>query len=190
MIMRQKSLKNIGQKSLDSKMSETVENVTFRKLTSSAGGFPVNQSVTQEDVRHKQTKDGSGQNLLVSFANLSPDGYWLKTWRDYYQSTLEGHLERFSETWPTAGIMLHGKCCRLEPLVHHTSGDGSLSLPTVTANESKGSGKKRYRGSPNFRGAKMSEGLRTCETDPIYLNPSFAELTMGFPIGWTLLEMP
>ncbi|HEX5704919.1 MAG TPA: hypothetical protein VFX97_17105 [Pyrinomonadaceae bacterium] len=61
-------------------------------------------------------------------------------------------------------------------------------LPTIGKNEFKGSSKDRYRGSVNFHGAKMSEGLRTCEDDPIYLNPSFAEVVMGFPIGWTELD--
>lgn len=63
-----------------------------------------------------------------------------------------------------------------------------LFLPTIGKNEFKGSSRKRYRGSPHFRGAKMSEGLRICETDSIYLHPSFAEVVMGFPIGWTELE--
>ena len=63
-----------------------------------------------------------------------------------------------------------------------------LSIPTIGANEFKGSGKNRFIGSPDFRGAKMSEGLRTCETDPIYLNPSFVELVMMWPVGWTDLK--
>ena len=61
-------------------------------------------------------------------------------------------------------------------------------LPTIGKNEYKGSGRARYKGSKDFRGAKMSEGLRTCKEDPIYLNPLFAEKVMGFPIGWT--ELP
>lgn len=63
-----------------------------------------------------------------------------------------------------------------------------LTLPTLGANEGKGSSKKRFIGSPDFRGAKMSEGLRTCEQDPIYLNPLFGELTMMWPLGWTDLK--
>jgi hypothetical protein len=63
-----------------------------------------------------------------------------------------------------------------------------LFLPTIGKQEPKGSSRKRYLGSPHFRGAKMSEGLRTCEEDPIYLHPSFAEAVMGFPIGWTELD--
>ena len=63
-----------------------------------------------------------------------------------------------------------------------------LFLPTLGKQELKGSSRKRFRGSPHFRGAKMSEGLRICADDPIYLHPSFAEAVMGFPIGWTELE--
>jgi hypothetical protein len=73
--------------------------------------------------------------------------------------------------------------------------DGSVGLarlarllPTMTASEHKGSGRNRYVGSKHFRGAKMSEGLRTTSTDPIYLNPCFAEKIMGFPQGWTDLN--
>jgi hypothetical protein len=58
-------------------------------------------------------------------------------------------------------------------------------LPIIGANEYKGSSRARYVTSEFFRGAKMSEGWRTCETDPIYLSPSFGELMMGWPIMWT-----
>jgi hypothetical protein len=63
-----------------------------------------------------------------------------------------------------------------------------LMIPTLGANEGKGSSKKRFIGSPDYRGAKMSEALRTCENDPIYLNPLFAESVMMWPLGWTDLK--
>ena len=63
-----------------------------------------------------------------------------------------------------------------------------LTLPTIGKNEYKGSSHARFIGSKDFRGAKMSEGLRTCKSDPIYLNPSFAELVMMWPVGWTELK--
>lgn len=31
----------------------------------------------------------------------------------------------------------------------------------------------------------MSEGLRLSETAPLYLNPEFGEMMMGFPKGWS-----
>ena len=63
-----------------------------------------------------------------------------------------------------------------------------LSLPTIGAQEGRGTSRKRYRGSEHFRGAKMCEGLRICETDPQYLNPVFGELAMMWPMGWTDLK--
>mgnify|MGYP007071577764 CR=1 FL=1 len=63
-----------------------------------------------------------------------------------------------------------------------------IMLPTMGATEEKGTVKNRYVGSPNFRGSRTAEGLRTSSKDPIYLNPSFAEAIMGFPIGWTELS--
>ena len=63
-----------------------------------------------------------------------------------------------------------------------------LTIPTIGKNENKGSSSKRFIGSPDFRGAKMSEGLRICAEDPIYLNPLFAELVMMWPSGWTDLQ--
>ena len=74
------------------------------------------------------------------------------------------------------------------PLVPLTLVTGRGLLPTLGKNEPKGAGRARYRGSEEFRGAKMSEGLRSGPDDPIYLHPDFAEAVMGFPPGWTALE--
>lgn len=64
-------------------------------------------------------------------------------------------------------------------------GGSSFSIPTPGKTEYKGSTKDRYRDSDQYRGSRTSSGLRTSEDDPIYLNPSFGEAIMGFPIGWT-----
>jgi hypothetical protein len=61
-------------------------------------------------------------------------------------------------------------------------------LPTPSANEQKGAGANRYRGSKHYRGAKTSEALRTSLSDPIYVSPLFVEWLMGFPSQWTGLE--
>ena len=108
-------------------------------------------------------------------------------WRTWQRCLDEG-WGRFSEPWPRSGMTRNGIAYRRAPLVPLTSVIASGLLPTIGANEGKGSSSKRYKGSQDFRGAKMSEGLRTCEDDPQYLHPSFAELVMGFPIGWTELE--
>ena len=127
----------------------------------------------------------SGPTRLESFARWNPVS---RLWRTHQRSLFGGWAE-FSETWPRWGSMRDGECSRLATLEHDTSVKGSgLSLPTTGKNESKGSSRKRYLGSRHFRGAKMSEGLRTSEADPIYLAPDFSELVMGWPTGWSALE--
>lgn len=61
-------------------------------------------------------------------------------------------------------------------------------IPTIGANENKGSSKKRYYGSKEYRGAKTSEYMRLMAEDQIYLHPSFAEAMMGYPKAWTELN--
>ena len=100
-----------------------------------------------------------------------------------------GDLELSSKIWPRWGIMLDGECSELGMLVHGTKEkDFGSWLPTICKSESKGSGRSRFIGSSEFRGAKMSEGLRTCKEDPIYLTPLFGEIAMGFPPMWTELQ--
>jgi hypothetical protein len=87
-------------------------------------------------------------------------------------------------------MIANGIAYQAQPLAHPISEIGYGLLPTIGANEGKGSSSVRFRGSPHFRGAKMSEGLRTCQSDPIYTHPNFAEAVMGFPKDWTLSETP
>ena len=122
-----------------------------------------------------------GPNTTGSFASYDPDSSSWKT----YQRSLLGGLAEFSETWPRAGTIRNGIAYQRKPLAPLTGGTGCFLLPTLSANESKGSGRDRYEGSQNFHGSKASEGLRTCAEDPIYLNPLFGERMMGLPEGWT-----
>ena len=127
----------------------------------------------------------SGVNLKGSFAKYSPSSHSLKTAQC---SLLVGSTES-SVTLPKWGLMRNGELFHAPILVEFINENvPGLLLPTLGANEGKGSSRNRYLGSKDFRGAKMSEALRTCETDPIYLNPLFAELTMKWPLGWTDLK--
>lgn len=132
----------------------------------------------------KRSDLGCGPRWPESFARFDPATF---SWRTRQCSFLAG-LESFSETWPRWGSMLDGECSALATLEHDTSVKGSgLSLPTIGKNEFKGSSAVRFLGSHHFRGAKMSEGLRTCESDPQYLTPDFAEALMLWPTMWTAL---
>lgn len=124
-------------------------------------------------------------------------GRWLKPfawydldtglWRTWQVCFLE-EWEQFSGPWPPAGMMRNGIAWQRQPLAHPTIADVFTCLPTMGAMEGKGSSRKRYRGSPNFHGAKMSEGLRTSQECPPCTHPNFAEAMFGLPKDYTALE--
>lgn len=128
---------------------------------------------------------GSFGQWLKPFAWLDQDtGSW-RTW----QHCLLDNWAMFSGQWPPSGMMRNGIAWEREPLAHPIIAPEHTFLPTIPAGEGKGSSRKRYVGSQSFRGAKMSEGLRTCQSDQIYTHPNFAEAAMGLPKDYTLLEM-
>jgi hypothetical protein len=133
----------------------------------------------------KASAADSGKRCAASFAKWNPISFMWKT----AQHSLFEDLELSLETWPRWGSMRNGECYLQEKSGEFTCENvPGFTLPTIGANEGKGASKDRYINSEAFRGAKMCEGLRTCETDPIYLNPPFAELTMMWPLGWTDLK--
>lgn len=111
---------------------------------------------------------------------LDCSGRWLKpfawydqntgSWRTWQNCLIEGWA-LFLGRWPAAGVMQNGIAWEREPLAHPIIAPEHTFLPTMGANEGRGSSRTRYRDSPNFRGAKMSEALRLCESDPIYTPP-------------------
>lgn len=169
--------------------------LTWRALTGSRGeellmsflaGFPARTSAPPE--REKGSTDPAavcGDTWRELWVRYARDSCSWKTHRCLW----EEDLRWCSVTLPRWGMMRGGVCWERD-----ISGlgifekDSGWWLPTICKNESKGTARNRYIGSSECRGAKMSEGLRTCKTDPIYLNPSFGEIAMGFPPMWTELQ--
>lgn len=139
----------------------------------------------EKELELKEKNQAFGSKCGGSFAKLSLDTL---SWKIAQRSLFED-LGSSLQTWPRWGSMLNGECFHAKTSAEFTyEKESGLSLPTTGANEGKGSQKNRYSGSQEYRGAKMSEGLRICEQDPIYLNPLFAELAMMWPSGWTDLK--
>ena len=163
-----------------------------KKLEELLGDSPAKIFQLQE-----KAKGFNGEPPLMPLPVQDCSGKWLKpicwydlnsgSWRTWQRCLIEG-WEKFLERWPPAGVMRNGIAWERDPLAHPIIAPEYTFLPTMGANEGKGSSRKRYKGSPNFRGAKMSEGLRTCENQPIYTNPRFAEAVFGLPKDYTALE--
>ena len=161
----------------------SMENLGEEKSMSSREDFPVRTLVQQERAQDLTEKgQDSGEKWRGSFTKYNPDSCSWKT----HQCSLLGDLDEFSETWPKWGLMRNGECWEaqmLGPFIEET--EFGLSLPTIVKSDSNATSKNRFLNSRHFRGAKMSEGLRICETDPTSVHPSFGEKTMGWPTMWT-----
>lgn len=104
------------------------------------------------------------------------------------QGYLEGGLTSFSGSWPRSGMMRNGTAYRLRSLGPGIRGTASGYLPTpVSLSDAKGSPADRYWGSATYRGL-LREALRDGPDDGVCPHPSFVEVLMGFPIGWTELS--
>lgn len=185
MTMRDESLQNIGQMSLDLEMSERAGRTTLHQSISSPVGSRAQILARRAKARASGARvAASGSSLRALLASYDRA---TSSWRTS-QRSLNGDSAMFSGRWPRSGTMRNGSAYQRRPLVPLTSVIASSLLPTIVASEYKGSQRNRHIHMPTFRGSKMSEGLRTCEDDPIYLNPCFGDVVMGFPEGWTDLE--
>jgi hypothetical protein len=154
-------------------------------LTLSAAGSLARTLARQERaLESPESAADYGPRCQESFARFNHHTSLWKT----AQCSLFGGLDSFSGTWPEWGMMLDGECFHVEMWEGGTCAIGSgFSLPTPGKSEFKGASSKRFHQSEDYRGAKMAEGVRTLKTDPIYLSPSFCELSMMWPITWTEL---
>ena len=85
--------------------------------------------------------------------------------------------------------MRSGECLERSMPEHLTEeNDFGYLLPTPTKSQANGTSSNRYHGSADYRGSHTVEALRTCETDPQYMNPLLSDELMGWPVGWTLCK--
>ena len=119
-------------------MSENAEDTTLSQLTLFAEDSPARMSVTRARGQASRKARGrdSGTSSRASFASLSLDGSWLKMCRGCYQLTLDGEWERYSETWPRAGMTRNGIAYRQPPSAPRTSVTGSSSWDTPSVADS------------------------------------------------------
>jgi hypothetical protein len=113
-------------------------NTASPQLTLFAEASPVSRTPLLADEAHLRMTATSGPTSLDSFAKLDRDGWWLKTSQGYCQASLDGSLERFSETWPRAGMTRNGIAYLRQPSAPLTDATESGSWPTPTVSDVKG----------------------------------------------------
>lgn len=139
-----------------------------------------------------QTNVGYGQKSQDLFAIYDPDSSFWKTPQGYFLPTEGRPLERYSKTWPQAGMMRSGKCYRLRRLVRRISGIGSGLWPTPMASDVKRlvfSIEQCHRHIANqaAKGRRATLSIVEAMAVEFGLRPTaeFGEWLMRFPKGWT-----
>jgi len=187
---------------------------TSSQLMLFAEAFPVSRTPSPALAAVPPTSATSGPNLADSFASLNPDGSWRKTSQGYSQVMLDGSLERFSETWPRAGMTRNGTAYQRPPLAPLTDATASGSWRTPHAQDgARGAqnGHERLAGghcltlrdqvitpsmwpTPSASEDKyrlQGSSQQSTSLNALHggsLNPTWVDWLMGYPLEWTALE--
>ena len=164
-----------------------------------AGDFLASQFQTRASAKGSQRLQNlvCGTNSTESFAYYDRD---TSCWKTSQQSFLED-LASFSETWPRQAIVVNMRAYQRHILEPVTRGTGFGLLPTPRAAKgmemrlSKNMAKLEHK---KYLETEMAARIHTHGETHLMdskevgengvLNPSFVELLMGFPLGWTELK--
>lgn len=168
------------------KSTEILERIkSLHLLTSSAVASLVKTSALLEKVSELQVHEADyGVKCLGLYGKLDLDTSSLKT----AQCCLFEDLSKSYATFPKSGMMRNGNVYQVQTLAYNRVGNDYIVLPTPTVSTSKGAVRKRYFGSPTYRG-NLEEFIRDGEQDSLYVHPNLLENIMNFPIGWTELNV-
>jgi hypothetical protein len=147
---------------------------------SSLPGSRVSRSVSPENGKAKRTNGTYGLKRSDAFRE------W-RSWKTFQGSLLTGTSERYSATWPRAGLMHDGTAYHQRPLADISVVTACGSLPRVprpVACDGKGSGRIRHERS---QGMNLRDWWNA-NYGFVYPPVRVSEYLMGVPEGWTALE--
>ena len=173
--------------------------------TSLPPGFPASPSASPVSDAATRTSATSGPPPRPCFAWYDHATHSWRTSQRWLHAATSGES---SVTWPRSGSMRNGRCYPHKMPVRRTSGSDCGSWPTPTVGDSRNSrnATANRRSSTSFHaGETLSDATWAIPTATDYknrtlskddcclaqqvprLNPSWVELLMGWPLGWTLL---
>ena len=145
---------------------------------------PASHSLLPGSGRARRMTAISGRKCLELSKNSGPLGLLEKMLLE----SLEWHSTMCFLTWKTKVTPQGRLYYQLQVLEPCTGDIGQRLLPTLTASEWRGTAKNRYWGSHTYRSDKLASRFRTQSEDMTHINPDYAEVYMGFPMGWTVLD--
>ena len=166
---------------------ETLKNLTAKSTGEKLTLFPEASHVshTLSGVKEKAAKiiETSGRGSLMYAMKLGQIGLLV---RMLLISSIWNPKDSLM-TWKTSAIKEQYWIFELALLDYRRWNGIYGLLPRPTKSDAKGSGKKRFRTSPHYKG-NFREAIRESWEDGIYPNPDFAEWVKGIPEGWTNVQ--
>lgn len=181
------------------------------QLTLFAEDSPASPSASPARASRRRIAGGSGRRSRASFATYDPA---TSSWRTSRVS-LDGEWETYSETWPRSGTTRNGTAFLRPSSVPPIYASGSGLWPTPCAHEDGKTPeahlamKARMPGGPRKTITSLNvmvkaverqlmptptanrwDGLQSHGVNVVtgQLNPTWVELLMGYPPGWTDLD--
>ena len=154
------------------------------------GDTHASHSAQQVNETAQLTLGTYGPTLGTPLAELDLE---LHCWRMYQAICLWGPQPSL-QTLPKSGITVNGLLFQLPALVQHTNVNDCSLLPTLTSAlwnsaTSVESARNRLQQGEKYSSRLMQAvAIMESPTATGFLNPEWAELLMGFPIGWTELQ--
>ncbi len=158
--------------------------------------FPASPSPWPEGGEDQQTHATCGPTSSASFAKYD---HLISSWRTFQACLWQSpdgspHYQPFLGTWPGGGMMHSGLCYRLPPLALPTNANASSLLPTPTKSDGIASSFTTYQGaaacilSGKHQKRWFYYRIVYSNLKKGWVNPRFAEMMMGLPIGWSDLQ--
>lgn len=173
---------------------------------------PASPTLWQGKEKPARTSATFGRNFTGLFASLGRNGSWLRTCWDYLAAKTVTSSVEYLGTWPKRGTMRNGHVYALPMWERHTSENASSLWRTPQAHDAKSSKVQagyttdlthqvnRSWPTPTTNDARnatlppsqqerdgMAGTLRRSGHQGS-LNPSWVEVLMGFPSGWTDID--
>lgn len=159
-------------------------------------GSPASRIRLLDCVRRLVINVSCGRSIGVSLAKLSQDGLWLRMYGDFFQVRMDGSFEEYSGIFPTWGMMLDGVVTELPTSERFIPERGLRLWPTPLASDgiawvkvSKTDMQESiYKYKKNGHSKRMIHYLMY-QGYSINQSAEYYEMMMGFPKGWTELNV-
>jgi len=156
----------------------------MEQLTLFAEDSPVSRGVTPGSDEARLMTAISGRRCLEWYNKSDPVGLLAKM---LLESLIWGST-KYCLTWVPKATPCNRLIFRLSPLGQGICGSEFGLLPTLTATDHSHSGSVRFMLSRKHKSVPLREYLGR-EFGPGYIHPEFAEALMGFPSGWTQVQV-